>query len=219
LTLFNSQACIVVGVVPTTKYVSVRDDDVAAVFLPLSRGTGLGAVSVIARSSSPSTALRTIQQELPVIDRSVSLRKPRLVGDQIDDVLMPQRFGTRLFSIFSVIALIVASIGVHGVVAYGVSLRRRELGIRIALGAQAAHIYWTVLRGSLIAVAVGGVVGIVVGVVGSPALAAFLYGIRPLDMTAFVSATAALVVAATVASLVPARRASRTDPVSSMRTE
>jgi ABC-type antimicrobial peptide transport system permease subunit len=176
-------------------------------------------VSVIARSSAPKAALRAIQLELAALDRNVSLRKPRLVGDQIDDVLMPQRFGTRLFAIFSLIALVIASVGVHGVVSYGVSLRRRELGIRIALGARSAHIYWTVLRGSLIAVSIGGVIGLGLGVAGSPALAAFLYGIRPLDMAAFATAVMTLVVAALGASILPARRASHTDPVTSMRTE
>ena len=153
------------------------------------------------------------------MDPNVVVRKPRLVGEQVDEVLMPQRFGARLFTIFSSIALVVASIGVHGVVAYGVTLRRRELGIRIALGARASHIYWTVLRGSLVAAAIGCAVGLGVAVVGSPTLAAFLYGIRPLDAAAFTSATLALVVAAVVATIAPARRAAHTDPVSSMRAD
>jgi predicted permease len=219
LTVFNAQASVVIGVVPTTKYESVRDEDIPAAYLPLEREFGFGAVSVIARSNAPAAALRAIQQELASIDRNVTLRKPRLVGEQIDEVLMPQRFGLRLFAIFSLIALVVASIGVHGVVAYGVSLRRRELGIRIALGARTAHIYWTVLRGSLIAVALGALVGLGVGALGSPALVAFLYGVRPLDATAFTMATLALATAAVVASLFAARQAVRTDPVTSMRVE
>jgi predicted permease len=209
----------VVGVVKTTKYVAMTDDDEPAIFYPLLQEPRLDGVSVFVRSAAPAAALHTVQQELAAIDRSVSLRQPRFVGDQIDEVLMPQRFGARLFTIFSLIALIIAAVGVHGVVAYGVSLRRRELGIRIALGAHATHIYWTVLRGSLIAVAIGGVIGLVAGALGSPALAAFLYGIRPLDGTAFAAATAALVLAAIVATILPARRAAHTDPVASMRSE
>jgi predicted permease len=218
--LFGGEAFTVVGIVPTTKSETVTDEAVPTAFLPLVRQAGFGnPASIVVRSAAPAAALRAAQQELRAIDRGISLRRPRLVGNQIDDVLMPQRFGTRLFAIFSLIALVVASIGVHGVVSYGVSLRRRELGIRIALGAQSSHIYWTVLRASLIAVAIGCGVGVAVGVVGSPALAVFLYGIRPLDGAAFGIAALALAVAAVGATVVPARRASRTDPVTSMRTE
>lgn len=219
VTRFDGAEFTVIGVVKTTKYESVQDADVPAVYIPLEQGVAFGGVSVVARGEKPAAALRAVQQELASIDRNVTLKKARLVGDQIDDVLMPQRFGTRLFAIFSLIALVIASIGVHGVVAYGVSLRRRELGIRIALGALAPHIYWTVLRGSLIAVGVGGVIGLAAGVAGSPALAVFLYGIRPLDAAAFAGASIALGIAAVGASLLPAHRATRTDPVSSMRTE
>jgi predicted permease len=220
LTMFNVDAYRIIGVVPTTKYESLTDADMPLAYLPLSLGTGLGSsMSVVVRSAAPSAALHTLQQVLASIDPSVSLRRPRLVGAQIDDVLMPQRFGARLFAIFSLIALVVASIGVHGVVSYGVSLRRRELGIRIALGARTSHIYWTVLRASLTAVAIGAVAGVCIAAAGSPALAAFLYGVRPLDGIAFAGAAAGLVGAAVAASIVPARRASRLDPVTSIRSE
>jgi predicted permease len=209
----------VVGIVPDTKYASVKDQHVAAAFVPLVRELGLGDATVIARSANPEAALEAIREELTRIDRSVSLRKPRLVGNQIDEVLMPQRFGVRLFAIFSLVALVVASIGVHGVVSYGVSLRRRELGIRIALGAQSAHIYWTVLRDTLTSVGVGCLFGLGLGLAGSPTLAAFLYGISPLDTAAFAVATVALAVAAGLAAMLPARQASRTDPLTSIRTE
>jgi predicted permease len=217
--LMSNRRYTVVGVVKTTKYSSMADDDEAAVFYPLLQETGFGGVSVLVRSRTPASALHVIERELGAIDAGVALRKPRLVGDQMDDVLMPQRFGSRLFGIFSSIALVIAAIGVHGVVAYGVSLRRRELGIRIALGARSVHIYWTVLRGSLLAVAFGGIIGLGAGALGSPALAAFLYGIHPLDAAAFAGATAALTIVAVGATVIPARRASRTDPVASMRSE
>ena len=190
-----------------------------AVFFPLYQETGLGGINVVARSDAPAAALQAMRRELTALDRNVLLRNPRLVGDQIDQVLMTQRFGTRLFAIFSLIALVIAAVGVHGVVAYGVSLRRRELGIRIALGAQRGHIYWVVLRGSLVAIAMGGVVGIGIAVAGSSALSAFLYGIRPLDATAFAAAVTLLVAAAMGATVLPARRAARTDSMASIRAE
>jgi predicted permease len=216
--MFGPAQYRVVGVVKTTKYVGLTDNDRPAIFFPLVQAFA-SEMSIVARSTAPPVALREIRNALTAVDPNVAIRTPRLVGDQIDEVLMPQRFGARLFAIFSAIALIVASIGVHGVVAYGVALRRRELGIRIALGARMSHIYWTVLRGSLMAVAIGCSAGLGVAAIGSPALAAFLYGIRPLDAAAFALATLALVAAAIVATVAPARRAAHTDPVASMRTE
>ena len=218
LTLFGPEPYIVVGVARNAKYQSVRDTDVPAVYFPLRQEVGLGGISIIARSSDPDAALRSLQREVAVIDPNVTIRKPRLVGDQIDAVLMPQRFGTTLLGVFAAIALTIASIGVYGVVSYSVAQRRAELGIRIALGAQGSDIYWTVLRASLAAVAIGAVIGIGASVAGSRALAAFLFEVSPLDRVAFATAAAALVAAAVLASLIPARRAARTDPVSSMRT-
>jgi predicted permease len=210
----------VVGVVKTTKYIALTDNAQPAIFFPLAQQPAFAnEMSIVARSTAPASALRAIREELTALDPNVAIRRPRLVGEQIDEVLMPQRFGARLFTIFSLIAVVVAAVGVHGVVGYGVTLRRRELGIRIALGARTGHIYWTVLRGSLIAVAIGCAIGLGVAGLGSPTLAAFLYGIRPLDVAAFASATLALIVAAVAATVAPARRAARTDPVSSMRTD
>ena len=218
LTLFGPKPYTVVGVVRDIKYQSVRDVDVPALYFPLRQETGLGGVSVVVRSSAPAVALRTLQRELAALDPNVPLRRPRLVGDQIDDVLMPQRFGATLLGVFAAIALTIAAIGVYGVVSYSVAQRRGELGIRIALGAQGGDIYWTVLRASLVAVATGTVVGVGAAMVGTRALGAFLYGVSPLDAVAFASAASALLVAAVLASLIPARRAARTDPVASMRT-
>jgi predicted permease len=218
LTLFGPNPYIVVGVVRDIKYQSVRDVDVPALYFPLRQETGLGGISVVVRSSAPAAALRTLQRELAALDPNVPLRRPRLVGDQIDDVLMPQRFGATLLGVFAAIALTIAAIGVYGVVSYSVAQRRGELGIRIALGAQGGDIYWTVLRASLAAVAIGTVIGIGAAMAGTRALAAFLYGVSPLDAVAFVAAATALLVAAVLASLIPARRAARTDPVASMRT-
>ena len=207
----------VVGVVRDIKYQSVRDESVPAVYFPLAQETGLGGLNVVVRSSSPPAALRVLQREVAALDANVPLRRPRLVGNQIDDVLMPQRFGTTLLGVFAAIALVIAAIGVYGVVSYSVAQRRGELGIRIALGAQGGDIYATVLRSSLLAVAVGTAVGIGAAIAGTRALAAFLYGISPLDGIAFAAAAGALLAAAVVASLIPARRAARLDPAASMR--
>ena len=208
----------VVGVAHDIKYQSVRDTAVPAIYFPLAQESGLGGLTIAVRSDNPALGLRTLQREVAALDPNITVRRPRLVGDQIDDVLMPQRFGATLLGVFAGIALTIAAIGVYGVVSYSVAQRRGELGIRIALGAQGRDIYATVLRSSLLAVAMGTLAGIGVAVVATRALAVFLYGISPLDTVAFATAAGALVVAAVAASLIPARRAAGTDPVASMRT-
>ena len=217
LTLFGPKPYTVVGVVRDVKYQSVRDVDVPALYFPLRQEMGLGNASVIVRGERPALALRTLQREVGAIDPNVSIRRPRLVGDQVDDVLMPERFGATLLGVFAAIALTIAAIGVYGVVSYSVAQRRAELGIRIALGARPTDIYWTVLRSSLLWVAIGTIAGIGAATAATQALAAFLYGVSPLDAVAFASAGASLLIAAVAASLIPARRAAATDPVASMR--
>ena len=218
LTLFGPQPYTVVGVVRDVKYQSVRDADVPALYFPLRQETGLGHASIVVRSGNPAVALRALQRELAAIDADIPLRRARLVGDQVNEVLMPQRFGATLLGVFAGIALAIAAIGVYGVVSYSVAQRRGELGIRIALGAQRNDIYRTVLRSSLLWVAIGGAIGMGAASATTRALAAFLYGVSPLDVVAFAAAALALMTAAVVACLIPARRAARTDPVSSMRT-
>jgi putative ABC transport system permease protein len=130
-----------------------------------------------------------------------------------------RRLTTTLVSAFGVVALVLAAVGLYGVVAYGVAARTREFGVRVALGARQADVTQLVLGSGLRLAAVSAVAGVAAALVASRLLTATLYGVEPTDPVVFALATATLVVVALLASWMPARRAGRTDPVTALRAE
>jgi ABC-type antimicrobial peptide transport system permease subunit len=131
----------------------------------------------------------------------------------------PWKLGATLFTLFGVLALIVAGIGVYSSVSYAVSQRTHEFGVRVALGATTRNVLTHVLGGGLRTVAVGVALGIVLALAGGRLVASLLYGISANDPAAMVVAASALMVIAAVASLAPAWRAAKSDPVSALRAD
>jgi putative ABC transport system permease protein len=124
-----------------------------------------------------------------------------------------------LLGIFAAVAMILAAIGIYGVLSYVVALRAREIGIRMALGAQSVQVLAVVLRQTTMLTAIGVVVGLAGAAALSRYLEGLLYGLTPLDPTTFLAVVVMFGVAATVASYVPARRATNVDPLVALRTE
>jgi predicted permease len=217
--LFGPKGYTVVGVVRDTKYQSVRDEAVPFIFAPLEQEPGVGGVSVLVRSSAPTAALPALRAALHEADPSVPLRDARLVARQIDRVLMPQRFGAVLFTVFGLVALAITAVGIYGTVAYTVSQRTTEIGIRSALGAQRGHIVRLVLRRTGIALGSGTLAGGAVALAGTRAAEHFLYGVAPTDPSAFAAAGVLLVATTLVVALGPARRAARIEPSTALRAE
>jgi ABC-type antimicrobial peptide transport system permease subunit len=141
------------------------------------------------------------------------------VSRQLDDVLMPQRFGAVLLGLFSVIALGVAAIGIYSVCAYAVVQRTPELGVRIALGAQRGDVLRSVFRRVAPAALAGMVAGLLAAGAATRVLEPFLFGVTSRDATAYAGAAIAICVAALAAAWGPARRATRIDPIRAIRAE
>jgi predicted permease len=219
IALFGDMRYTVVGVVPDTKYESVRDEAVPFVYAPLAQEPGVAGVSVIVRSATPAAALPALRAALHEADPTVPLRDARLVARQIDTVLMPQRFGAMLLSVFGLVALAITAVGIYGTVAYTVSQRTTEIGIRRALGAQRGDILRLVLRRTGVALVGGTLVGGGVALAGTRTAEHFLYGVAATDLVAFAAAAGLLVVTTIVVALGPARRAARIDPARAMRVE
>lgn len=214
--LLGSIQMVVVGVVDDTKYASVRDDARPVVFAPLRTRH---ALSLVVRSSDPESTLPALQRAIAALDPDMPLRDARVVSTQLDAVLMPQRFGTLLLGIFSIVALCVAAVGIYGVSSYSVTQRIPELGIRIALGAQRGDVLRSVLRRTAPAALLGIASGIAIAALTTRWLDPFLFGITPRDWIAFGGASLALGIVAMLASWVPARRATRIDPLAAIRAE
>ena len=135
------------------------------------------------------------------------------------DVLMPQRMGAQLLSWFAFLALVLAAVGIYSVVAYSVTQRRRDLGIRIALGAEGGSIFAMVIGGVMGPVILGLVAGVGAALLLGRTVAGFMYGISPTDPLTIAMVGAGLVVVAILASALPAHRATRVDPIVALRTE
>jgi putative ABC transport system permease protein len=151
------------------------------------------------------------------VDPELALAKLRTVDDLLGDAVARQRFNTLMLGIFGLVALLLASVGLYGVMSYLVAQRTRELGIRLALGGQPGAIRRLVVRESFL-IALGGlVIGLVLSLALSRAVRGLLFGIPPTDVVTYAGVSVLLIVVALLASYGPARRATRIDPVLALR--
>lgn len=181
---------------------------------------GLEPVSLAVRASGGLDRVHAaIRREVRALDERVPIIEPRSLDDLVGAVLLPQRIGATLLSLFGVLTLVLAAVGVYGVLASLVGRRTREIGIRVALGARPAEVVALVLRQSFALVAGGVVVGLFLALVAAKAIASLLFGVGPTDPITFAATAAALVAVGLAASYVPARRATRVNPTEALRHE
>ena len=168
-------------------------------------------------AGDPSAMAVRIRQTLRELDPNLPVLKIDTVDEQLRDVLIQERLMATLSGFFGVIALLLACLGLYGVISYSVGRRTSELGIRLALGATRGEVLGMVLRESLVLVAAGVAIGVTVTLGATRLIAARLFGISPTDPLTVVSATLVMIAVATAAALVPANRASRVDPMLALR--
>jgi predicted permease len=208
----------IVGVVRDTKYSSVGDDRVPMVFTPMAPDFN-DDVNLIVRSQKPAAALDALRRLVQAMPPHPPVQDARLVADQVNTVLEPQRFGATLLAMYSMLALVIASVGVYGVLAYIVEGRKREIGIRIALGARPGKVV-ELITTRLAGVAITGVlVGLLASTFATRALSRFLYGVSAVDIPTFAVAAAVMLLATLCACVLPSLRALRIDPATAMRLE
>jgi putative ABC transport system permease protein len=168
---------------------------------------------------NPHSVVSPIKEQVATLDRDQSVSEIATMDENIDDSLASQRLTMTLLGVFAGLALILASIGLYGVMALIVSQRTRELGIRFALGASRGDVLRLVLGQGAVLVGIGLAAGLLGAFVASRALGSVLYNVAPLDPAALISALLTLSLVALIACFVPARRASRVDPIEALRTE
>jgi putative ABC transport system permease protein len=177
-------------------------------------------VQVLVRSSlDPAAAVSSVQQVVESVDNDLPLRKARAVEENISATVAQPRFRTWLLSIFAIAGLTLTLIGIYGVISYSVRQRTRELGIRIALGAQAGSLLGVVLRQAVVLAVTGAVCGVIGSLLLMRLLASQLFEIKPGDPVTLIGAALLMMIVALAASWIPARRATRVDPMIALRHE
>jgi predicted permease len=207
----------IVGVVRDAKYNDVRAETKPMFFRPIQQFPGrIRAIEV--RTVAPTREIvDSVRKVLLDVGPDLMIREVTPLPGQVDRTLAAERLIGRLGLGFGVIALLLATIGLYGVLSYGVVQRTGEIGIRIALGATPGAVLALIARQSLVVVAGGVAAGLALAFAGTRFIASFLYGLTPTDAGTLVGATAVLLSAAAIAAYIPARRAARVDPVDALR--
>ena len=210
----------IVGVVRQLKGRLDEPEPPPQIFVPLAQFPLTDTYLVVQASSGPVQSLLTpIREVIARIDRDVPVRRDRTLTDLANITTAPHRFRAVMVGTFAGLALLLAMVGIFGVLAYSVEQRSREFGVRIALGATAASVMRLILGSAARVVAIGGVIGLVAAAVLVRTMSTFLFGVEPLDPVTFASVSAILAMTAAIATAAPAWRATRVDPVEAFRTE
>jgi putative ABC transport system permease protein len=209
----------IVGVVDDTRMPEVRGD-VAALQLYSLIPSRLGDVPFVVRTAvSGDVAAPKIKQAIASVHPAFFVREPLSGDTYLRNGLAPTRFAMALITAFAVLALVLSAVGLYGVVAYGVSQRTREIGVRVALGAEPKRIVGLVLGGGFRLAAAGVVLGAAVALAAVRVIESMLYEVNPIDPLTFGAVALLVILIALVASYVPARRALRVDPAEALRAD
>lgn len=207
----------IVGVTADSLYEGPREGVRRQVFIPK---YGKDSAVIYLRTQTPSaSAFKLIRAEVRQLDSGIPVYDMKTVEAQLDETLLSDRLIAMLSAGFGALATLLASIGLYGVMAFVVARRQRELGIRLALGAQPGFLIWMVMREVLLLLAIGLALGVPAGMGVGRYVASQLYGIQPRDPAIAMWTIVLLTVVSAVAGLIPAQRASRIDPMLALRTE
>jgi putative ABC transport system permease protein len=212
----------IVGVARQVKGRPDEAEDYVQLYVPLAQDPFDDIFLLVRPKAGPAAALASsVRAAIARVDTEQLVTVGPLItlDDVASEATARQRFRAWLVMTFAGLALMLAMVGVFGIVAYSVQQRMREFGVRIALGASASTVLGLVLRGAARMVGIGVVIGLVAAALLSQSISAFLFGVRPLDPVTFVTVAAVLAFTAAAAALVPALRAARADPVAAFRAE
>ena len=213
----NGRWMQVVGVAKLSKYRSILEAPKPFFYVPL-RQDFAPTTGMVLRTQQPAeTIARALARETHALDPDLAPYDVIPMREQVERSTSPQRVAVALLGVFGSLAVLLATIGLYGVLSYAVSQSTRELGLRMALGARAADLLRIVISQSLWLTSIGIVVGAIIALAGTRLLGYLLYKVSPRDPMAFGSALVVMIVAALAACFVPALRATRTDPVRALR--
>jgi len=209
----------VVGVSADYKMKTVGEEPLPIVHTALMQQTSFFETFIVRTSGDPAPIVARLREEISALDPDVSFFSSGTMDGNLATVLFPVRMGTALLLVFGILALGLAAVGVYGVIAYTVSQRTREIGLRIALGARSADVLHMVMWQSMKVVLVGVALGLLGAALLASALGSWLYGVSTIDPIAFLGTAAILLAVALLANYIPARRGALIDPMTALRSD
>jgi len=215
----NSGEIEIVGIARNAKYFELRGEMPPTVYLPYFQAPAGGACFAVRTTGNPAALIPQVRQAVRELDGTLPLIGLRTLRQQMEGGWAQERFFARLSGSFGLFALLLAAIGLYGVVAYGAARRTNEIGVRLALGAQRRDVTRLVMRESLVLVTLGIGIGLAIALAMTRLISNLLFGLTANDPLTMALATALLVAVAALAGYLPACRAAKVDPMEALRHE
>lgn len=216
----RGDAMEVIGVAPSVRNVGLERAPAPEMYAPMAVVGGGNQFFLLVRTAAdPRAVLPAIRETVHAMDAAQPIYAIRTMRETYAGALTPRRFTTVSLAVFAVLAMILAAVGIYAVVNFAVSERTREIGVRVALGAGRSEVRWLVVRQALLPVAIGGVFGVAASLAVGRLLASQLFDVRPADPLTFAVVIVLFTGIAVAASYLPARRATRLDPLEALRIE
>ena len=209
----------IVGVVGNIRQESITEEFAAEVYLPFAQSRVNGMTLLVRTGSDPLSLARAVRNEVLAIDKNQPVYSVKTLAQRVDEAVAVSRSLMLLFTSFALLALVLAAVGIYGLVSYSVTQRTHEIGIRIALGARAANVLSLIVKNGLTLVLTGIAIGIAGAFLLTRFLTSLLFGVTPTDGVTFVAVSLVFFVVAMLAALIPALRAMRVDPLVALRYE
>jgi hypothetical protein len=209
----------VVGVIANARVESLEKPDPMMIYVPYWFRCNSSANLILRTSQDPVAMADTIRKTIWSVDAGVPVPEVRTLSGVVADSVANRRFEMDLLLLFAASALLLAGLGVYGVVTYSVVQRQREIGLRLALGAQRVNIYGLILQDGLLPVALGAAAGVAIAFASARLVGSLLFGVSPHDPGIVGGAVFVLLAVGTMACLLPAHRAARVEPMEALRAE
>ena len=214
-----AKAFEIVGVVKDANYFDLRKKIEPMAYMPVWRFNAYGATLCVRTVGKPELVTNAIRREIAATDAAIPVLDTETLAEQFDDNIANERAISTLCGFFGGLAVVLAAIGLYGVMAYTVTRRYREIGIRMALGAEPGRVLWLVLQDTAWMIGIGAAIGLPAAFGATRLIKSFLFGLTPQDPMSIVLATIGLMIVTGLAGYLPARRATRVDPLVALRQE
>jgi predicted permease len=209
----------IVGVVRNTVENNIGEEPQPVAYLPLAQNYSPAAIMLVRTSGRPEAVISSVRSQVQQLDSNLALTNVQTIGELLSQGLWAPRMGAALLAVFGALALVLAIIGVYGVLSYSVNQQTREIGIRMAMGAQTGGVLRLVVGQGMRLAGAGLVLGLIVAFAAMRILGSLLFGVSAHDPLTFAGVSLVLTLAAVLACYIPARRATKVDPIIALRYE